>query len=101
MSKFIIILIITTTISCQLRLKAQQEFNKEKWRTSTDYRYEVAKSSYFPDLKGKSKEEVKELLGEPCSINGETFKYCLSTDVNSYIDKTLNKYICDCQAALF
>ena len=90
-----------TTSSCKLRLKAQQEFNKEKWRTSTEYRYEIAKSSYFPDLKEKSKEEVKMLFGEPCEINGETYTYCLSADAISYFDKSRNAYVCDCKAAFF
>ncbi|KAB2859611.1 MAG: hypothetical protein F9K09_01450 [Flavobacteriales bacterium] len=100
MHKLLIILgVIITATSCQSSLKAQQsKFDKEKWLIDSDYRYEASKTS-FPDLRGLSKEDVKELLGEPCVVNGEQFIYCFDVSVKSHYDEKLKRENCSCNGS--
>ena len=74
-------------------------FIKEKWMTSSEYRYTIAKSASFPDLKGKSKEDVKIILGEPDEVNGEIFIYCFDLNSVKYYDQNLKQTKCDCKGS--
>ena len=100
MSRLLIMLsLIITASSCQIGLKAQSpSFDKNKWLINSDYRYEASRTC-FPDLRGKSKEEVKELLGEPCEVNGEQFIYCFNISVKPHYDDELKRDICNCKGS--
>jgi hypothetical protein len=51
--------------------------DRDKWGTSSSYRYEIVKKEDFSFLKGKSKEYVINIFGEPDLIQENDFIYCL------------------------
>jgi hypothetical protein len=51
-------------------------FDKEKWLTSSDYRYEIAKSEKFPSLGNLTKKQIIKLLGEPNCNSKNELTYC-------------------------
>jgi hypothetical protein len=96
----IILVIIITSVSCKTRLKLQGDsFNKKKWLTSSSYRYEIAKSHNFPDFRGKSKDDVKHILGNPDEVNGEVFIYCFDLNSIKYYDQELHRDVCHCKGS--
>jgi len=79
MNKVIYFLILNLTLSaCVVGRKTQLiKFDKEKWKSSSDYRYEITKTKDFPDFGDKSEKEVMRFLGKPDFINNGRFVYCL------------------------
>lgn len=96
---FTILLFLITASSCNVVKSQQSSFDKEKWLISSEYRYEISKSENFPDLKGKSKDDVKHILGDPCEVNGEKFIYCFNIEVKSHYDEQLQQEVCNCKGS--
>ena len=98
MKKSLIILIIFQ--SCYIGIRSNiYLFDKEKWLTSSEYRYEISKTEHFPDFKNKSKKYVKNILGKPSKVNGDKFIYCLDLTTVTYYDNILNREICNCKSS--
>ncbi len=78
--------ILTLIIASLHSLSAQSKvgFDKNAWQTSSKYRYEISKSSRFPNLENKSKKKIFKLLGKPNIVNGHDLIYCL--DINDSKD---------------
>ncbi|HMG14370.1 MAG TPA: hypothetical protein VK590_02915 [Saprospiraceae bacterium] len=93
MNKLIYFLILTLTLSaCVIGQKTKTiKFDKEKWKSSSNYRYSIINSKDFPILDYKSKRQVKRILGPPDFISNGEFVYCLDLFV---------KGGCKCQASL-
>jgi outer membrane protein assembly factor BamE (lipoprotein component of BamABCDE complex) len=78
--------------SCATKPKTNEStFNKRKWRTSTEYRYEIMRTSSVGFLKGKDRKEVIKYLGQPNGKSEEDgvtyFKYCFSVETLKNVDK--------------
>ena len=72
-------ILILTLSACVVRKKTQTiKFDKEKWKSSSAYRYSIIDSKDFPVLDDKSKSQVKKILGSPDFINNGQFVYCLN-----------------------
>ena len=52
-------------------------------------------------MKGKSKEQVIQLLGKPDKEDGNVFTYCLDLNSPKKYDEKLQKEICDCKGSFF
>lgn len=66
-------------------------FDKKKWLCSSNYRYEITKSTSFPDLTNKSKKQTKKLLGKPSFIQEGKYIYCLDIPI---------KQKCKCEGSM-
>ena len=80
-------------------------FKKRKWEKSENYRYEIVKcKSFFVMLKGKTKQEVIDILGTPDLIdknNVDVFTYCLDKEkVLKYDDEKKKQVCCSCVGSL-
>jgi hypothetical protein len=100
MNRIIFLLIIGISISsCAIGKKNQSnKFDKEKWSSSSDYRYEIIKNKYFPihDGKPQSKKHIIKILGEPDFIEGNDFIYCFDiakNDTTSGLSKCKGSYL--------
>lgn len=51
-------------------------FDKQKWLTSSDYRYEIVKDKKFPALENLTKKQIIRLLGKPNFKNKKELIYC-------------------------
>jgi|688.fasta_scaffold417297_1 hypothetical protein len=56
-------------------------FDKDKWLTSSHYRYEIVKGENFPDLKTLKKKQIIRLLGKPNTKSNSELTYCF--DISS------------------
>jgi hypothetical protein len=63
-------------------------FDKQKWLSSSDYRYEIVKCNSFPSLEHLSKKQIIRLLGQPNFKNKHELRYCF--DISNE-----NKYECE------
>lgn len=101
MSKsFHILFLLFITVSCCTSINLySQSFDKKKWLTSSEYRYNIAKSENFPDLKGKSKVEVKKILGNPDNEYGDKFIYCFDLNSVKYYNQDLKRENCECKGS--
>lgn len=93
----VFIFIFLLILSCSSQ--SSSSFDKDKWLTSSEYRYEISKSKDFPDLKDKSKENVKELLGMPDLEYEDEFTYCFDLNPEIYYDPKVNRMVCDCKGS--
>ena len=57
-------------------------FEKDKWVSSSDYRYEIVKGSKFPSVTNLSENEIIEILGQPDFEADKILTYCL--DITAY-----------------
>lgn len=100
MNRILYILILFITGSCHTSVRLQSNsFDKEKWLTSSEYRCNIAKSEIFPDLKRKSKDDVKNILGEPDEVNGDIFIYCFDINPLKHYDQELKREVCNCKGS--
>jgi len=81
------------------------DFSRKRWHRSDAYRYSVAKSKYFfRMLKGKSKQQVLDILGRPDIIscdNSDFYTYCLNRKMILKYDEKIEKEICcSCKGSL-
>lgn len=51
-------------------------FDRQKWLTSSDYRYEIVKSEKFPTLETLTKKQIIKLLGQPNFKSKTELTYC-------------------------
>ena len=51
-------------------------FDRQKWLTSSDYRYEVVKGSAFPNLDTLTKKQIIKILGQPDFKTKKRLTYC-------------------------
>lgn len=100
MTRIMFFLILAISISsCATGQENQSsDFDKEKWSSSSEYRYEISKSKYFPIVEGKpqSKKHVKKVLGEPDFIQDNDFIYCFDitkNDTTSKLSKCKGSYL--------
>jgi len=76
-------------------------FDKNKWCSVSSYRYDMIKSSDFYDfLKGKTKRQIKKLLGAPNYKEKNTYLYCLDI-CNTTFDKKNHPCISSSISLLF
>ena len=95
----LVILVIVAIISNNINKQNNNEFDKQKWLSNSEYRYEISKSNKFPNFKGKSKKYVKEILGEPDEIRDNVYIYCLDIKPAKYYDSELKRKVCKCKAS--
>jgi hypothetical protein len=84
--KFIAIYILFFLIlsACETSKKLDlKQFDKKKWKSSSEYRWEINRGHFFPDLRGRSKRVVRKVLGEPDFIDGERYSYCFTVITKS------------------
>lgn len=53
------------------------KFDKQKWLTSSHYRYKIVRSDIFPDLEKLNRKQIVKLLGQPNFNNKNIISYCL------------------------
>ncbi len=77
--KIIVFLSLTLVfLGCGVRQDVMSnKFNKKRWLSSSNYRYEIVSHETFPNLEGKTKKYVKRVLGRPNIIQDNRFIYCL------------------------
>jgi hypothetical protein len=51
-------------------------FDKQKWLTSSVYRYEIVKGASFPALENLTKKQIIRILGEPDFKERKVLIYC-------------------------
>jgi hypothetical protein len=67
-------------------------FDKQKWLTSSDYRYEIMKGKDFPAVEYMTQKQIIRLLGRPDFKTKSELTYCLDL----WKEKEKKKNICKC-----
>jgi hypothetical protein len=75
-------------------------FDRQKWLTSSDYRYEIIKSEKFPALENLTQKQIIRLLGRPNFKSKKEMTYCFDLSIekknvceSSSLTISLNKKI--------
>lgn len=63
-------------------------FEKVRWETSSDYRYEIVKGNKFPSVTNISKKEIIKILGKPDFEQEKKITYCF--DIRNHKEKDKN-----------
>jgi hypothetical protein len=66
-------------------------FDKQKWLTSSNYRYEVVKGPAFPKIENMTKKEIISLLGQPNFDKKNKLTYCFD-----FIKENRKMEKCEC-----
>ena len=71
------IIVNSTLVFGQTNLQLDNSnFDKKKWLSSSNYRYEIVKSNSFPSLEHLTKKQIIRLLGQPNFKNKHELRYC-------------------------
>jgi len=99
--KISILFFFMLTLGFSCRSVGQNSFDKSKWKSSSEYRSEIVRSTNFPSFDNRSKKYITNILGEPSyELSGRLY-YCLYIEslTNNIKDKQEKEACCKCEGS--